>query len=189
MAALADAEPQVEIANMKSPFVRNVLRHASLIVSIACIGIPIGVSVVVLSTQIATYGVSLKLFASLGLVVALLFGIRYAVRRQSGARGEWPASWIVAVLAVGTVFLLTNQLLVRGIAVGIWDAEDSYYPFQVVVADHAKQGRLLHWDPWSSAGVPLGSNPEVGAYSPLNLAIGLLTGGTSLGFRLYWLLV
>lgn len=181
--------PWVENSNMKRPFVRYILGQVSLFACIACIGVPIAVSILVMSTQIATYGVPVKILVSLGLAVTLVLGSRYAIRSRNRARLEWPSSWVVAGLVVVAVFLLINHLLVRGIAVGIWDAEASYYPFQTLVADYARQGRLLHWDPWSSTGVPLGSDPEVGAFSPLNLAIGLLTGGTSLGFRFYWLLV
>ncbi|HTF38171.1 MAG TPA: hypothetical protein VK651_07665, partial [Blastocatellia bacterium] len=37
-------------------------------------------------------------------------------------------------------------------------------------------------------GLPLSGDPQVGAFSPVSLAIGFLTGGTSSGFKVYWLL-
>jgi hypothetical protein len=92
-------------------------------------------------------------------------------------------------LVVAAVFLLANQLIVRGVAVGIWDADGEMFPFQVLVSDFARAGRFLLWDPWSDGGLPLASDPSVGAFSPVNLGVGLLTGGTSLGFRVHWLFV
>ncbi|MGH9799148.1 MAG: hypothetical protein ACRD82_02195 [Blastocatellia bacterium] len=99
------------------------------------------------------------------------------------------SQWLLWLLAVTCVFLIANYKLVLGSAVGIWDANGAYYPYQVLVADHVRAGRLLHWDPWSNGGIPAGSDPQFGAFSPINLLIGLLTGGTSTGFMIYWLLL
>src|SRR5215203_2080347 len=97
--------------------------------------------------------------------------------------------WSTWALMVTVVFLLANQLLVRGVGVGKWDADGQFYPYYVLVADHARAARLVQWDPWSNAGLPMLGDPQVGAFSPINVALGLLTGGTSWGFRVYWLLV
>jgi hypothetical protein len=98
-------------------------------------------------------------------------------------------SWPLWLLVTSGLFLISNHLLVRGLAVGIWDVDGQYYPYQVLVADYARAGRFVHWDPWSNAGRPISGDPQVGAFSPLNFAIGFLTGGTSSGFILYWLLM
>ncbi|PYV81349.1 MAG: hypothetical protein DMG05_30145 [Acidobacteria bacterium] len=57
------------------------------------------------------------------------------------------------------------------------------------MSDYARAGRFVHWDPWSNAGRPISGDPQVGVFSPLNFAVGFLTGGTSSGFILYWLLM
>jgi hypothetical protein len=90
---------------------------------------------------------------------------------------------------VTVVFLAANQLLVRGIAVGTWDVDGQFYPYYVLVADHARAARFVQWDPWSNAGLASLGDPQVGAYSPVNFILGLITGGTSWGFRVYWLLI
>ena len=168
---------------------RDTTRKTILVVSLSSIALPIAVSIIVMSAQISTYGLPVRLLVSLGLVAALVLGSRYAARRRSGAGISWEYSWALAGLTVLAVFLLSNQLLVRGLAVGIWDAEGELYPFQALVSDFARSGRFLYWDPWSNGGIPLAGDPSVGAFSPLNLAVGVLTGGTSVGFRIYWLLV
>ena len=94
--------------------------------------------------------------------------------------------WIV-LLAL--VFVSINNLPVRGRAVPIWDARDSFFPFFVLVADHARAGRLVSWDPWSNAGLPRFSDPEFGAFSPFQIVAGLAFGGTTTGFLLYWLTI
>ncbi|MFY9611625.1 MAG: hypothetical protein WAU45_23805 [Blastocatellia bacterium] len=174
---------------MMAPFWRDLLRKTVLIGSLGSIGLALLVAILSLTAQIATYGLPVKLLVSLGLVVAVALGSRYAIRRRGGQVIRWEYSWWIAGLVVAAVFLLANQIILRGIAVGIWDAEGSFYPFQVLLADYAQQGRLLHWDPWSNGGLPLAMSPEVGAFSPVNLGVGLLTGGTSVGFRVYWLVV
>ncbi len=100
---------------------------------------------------------------------------------------EW--RWLLWLLLMTDVFLISNHLLVRGLAVGIWDINAAYYPYQTLVADHARSGQFLLWDPWSSGGLPAGGDPQFGAFSPVNLAIGLVAGGTSTGFLTYWLLM
>ncbi|HEX7185064.1 MAG TPA: hypothetical protein VF756_24765 [Thermoanaerobaculia bacterium] len=101
------------------------------------------------------------------------------------ARIRW--SWGLAVFVLTALFLLSNHLLIRGRAVGVWDADTQFFPYQVLVADSARAGRFLYWDPWSNAGLPVFGDPQVGLLSPVNRALGLLAGGTSAGFVLYWL--
>jgi hypothetical protein len=97
--------------------------------------------------------------------------------------------WSVWVLIVTIVFLAANHLLVRGVAIGRWDVDGQFFPYYVLVADHARAASLVQWDPWSSGGLPMLGDPQVGAFSPVNFVLGLITGGTSWGFRLYWLLL
>jgi hypothetical protein len=97
--------------------------------------------------------------------------------------------WPLWVLIISVAFLAANQLLVRGIAVGTWDADGQFYPYYVLVADHARAARFVTWDPWSNGGLPMLGDPQLGAFSPVNTLLGWLTGGTSAGFILYWLLL
>ena len=97
--------------------------------------------------------------------------------------------WRIAVGFLATVFLLLNHLLVQGVVTATSDADGYFYPYYVLVADFARAGRLLLWDPWSSGGLPILGDPQVGALSPLVLASGLLTGGSSRGFIFYWLAI
>ncbi|HEY3064994.1 MAG TPA: hypothetical protein VGL09_04340, partial [Methylomirabilota bacterium] len=100
-------------------------------------------------------------------------------------RHRW---WIVAGFTT-FVFLAANNLLVRGIAPGKWDVDGQFYPYFVLVADHARSARLVTWDPWTQGGLPAMGDPQLGALSPLTNAFGLVFGGTSRGFVAYWLFV
>jgi hypothetical protein len=146
--------------------------------------------------------VSVPLLASLGVVAAttaalLWRGGRFAdltardLPFTSPARDEQEllGSWRLWALIVTVVFLLANQLLVRGVAVGRWDVDGQFYPYYVLVADHARAARFVQWDPWTNGGLPALADPQIGAFSPLTTLLGLLTGGTSTGFTIYWLLV
>jgi hypothetical protein len=167
-------------------FWRNLITRATLICSLGFIGLPLIVALSVPIVQTATYGVSWKLLAFIGLVLG---GYRFAVRIRRPNPVQWERSWGMAALISASVFLFSNQLIVRGLAVGIWDADGEMFPFQALVSDFARAGKLIHWDPWSDGGIALASDPSVGAYSPLNVTVGLITGGTSTGFSIYWLFV
>jgi hypothetical protein len=127
----------------------------------------------------------------------LLWGARLThsqnERQPSGISllGDVPARfrWLLWSIILLLVFLAANQLLVRGVAVGTWDVDGQFYPYYVLVADHARALRFAHWDPWSNGGLPVLGDPQVGVFSPVNFGLGLITGGTSSGFRLYWLLL
>jgi hypothetical protein len=128
----------------------------------------------------------------------LLLGRAY---RKQEARGDVTAfaafvrasfatyQWWWCLLLVTDVFILSNHLLVRGLAFGLWDVDNAYYPYQALVADFARAGRLVQWDPWSNGGFPMGSDPQVGAYSPVSVLLGLLTGSGLAAFTFYWLLM
>src|SRR5262249_21419052 len=101
-----------------------------------------------------------------GAAILLSLGIGYFWRRKDQGAAIFAfyarealggRQWWMWLLIVTAVFLISNHLLVRGLAVGVWDVNDSYYPYQVLVADFARAGRLLQWDPWSNGGMPLGS--------------------------------
>lgn len=94
----------------------------------------------------------------------------------------------LAMLFLVASFLLANRGLVVGKDLPRWDAASYYAPMFGLVADHARAGRLLLWDPWINAGSPDGADPQAGAFSPLVVSVGLVAGGGVGGFRAYWLL-
>jgi hypothetical protein len=172
------------------------IRSAILFAAISSIGFPLFVSVFLLTNQMG--GVIFAIIAALvfGAVLALILIIHGLLHDGAikPAISSFPSTafikfrWLTWILITALVFLISNHLLVRGLAVGIWDTDGQYYPYQVLVADFARIGRFIHWDPWSAGGLPLLGDPQVGAFSPINFAIGLLAGGTSWGFKCYWLL-
>jgi hypothetical protein len=92
-------------------------------------------------------------------------------------------------MALLLLFLALNAPLVTGHAMPLWDADAQFAPHYTLVADYARAGRVLLWNPWTNAGSPDFAEPQLGTLSPLVVAMGALTGGTSLGFRWYWLSV
>jgi len=99
--------------------------------------------------------------------------VRRAV--QSGGMVPWVALWTV-------LFVLVNRAPILGRAMPIWDARDSFFPFYVLTADHIRAGRIVSWDVWSNAGLPRLGDPEFGAVWPLQLLVGVIFGGTPMGF-------
>ena len=100
-----------------------------------------------------------------------------------------PISWWPVAAGLILVFLLGNYPLLSGREALIWDAEDLFAPAYTLVADHARAGRVVLWDPWIAGGAPDYAEPELGATSPIQFGLGALTGGTESGFRLYFLLI
>jgi branched-subunit amino acid transport protein len=93
------------------------------------------------------------------------------------------------VLLVCALFLIVNYRIVLGRVAPVWDADTFFCPYYMLVADYARSGSLLLWNPWTNAGSPDFCEPQVGAFSPLTLALGLITGGSEHGFLAYWLVV
>ena len=102
---------------------------------------------------------------------------------------EFQFSWGVTALFLLGIFLLCNVGLFTGATTPKWDAWQFYTPEFTLVADYARAGRFLLWDPWENAGSPDHANPQVGAASPIVVAIGAIAGGTSRGFRVYWFVI
>jgi hypothetical protein len=105
------------------------------------------------------------------------------------SRSHKRSSSFVAAALLGVVLLGANHELTMGQAVPKWDADMFFAPFQMLVADHARAGKFLLWDPWVSGGSPDYAEPQIGAFSPLAIGVGLVTGGTELSFRVYWLII
>lgn len=91
-------------------------------------------------------------------------------------------------LLLGTLLLVLGNLdLISGRRYPRWDNANFYGPVQILLADHARAGEFLRWDPWINGGRPDLADPQVGAFSPLNVGIGLFTGGSLGGFVFLWL--
>jgi hypothetical protein len=103
--------------------------------------------------------------------------------------GIYQRSWAVAAFGLALVFFIANFNLIVGRQAPIWDAEDYFAPAFTMIADHARAGRIVLWNPWESGGTPEYAEPELGTTSPLQIGIGFITGGTFKGFRLYYLLI
>ena len=98
-------------------------------------------------------------------------------------------AWWLAALLLAIVFGTANFGLVDGRAAPIWDAEGFFAPAFTLIADHARAGRIVLWNPWQSGGSPEYAEPELGAVSPIAVLVGAITGGVESGFRTYWLLI
>ncbi|HEX3315788.1 MAG TPA: hypothetical protein VHR72_12885 [Gemmataceae bacterium] len=98
----------------------------------------------------------------------------------------WALAGITLLIVVAYRELWTGTAAIR------FDADDLFAPYFLLIADHVRQGRLLLWDPWTFAGVPVTAYPELGSFSPLVCLFGLV-GGAHLGtfvaycFLLIWL--
>jgi hypothetical protein len=107
----------------------------------------------------------------------------------NAARRTNRLQWTVAVLLLAAVLLAANRRLVSGVDCPKWDADMFFAPFQMLVADHARAGTFLLWNPWLNGGSPDYAEPQIGSFSPFAVILGLLTGGTEAGFRVYWLTI
>src|SRR5215213_3294156 len=86
--------------------------------------------------------------------------------------------YIAAAALLGLVLLGANYKVTLGIAVPKWDADQLFAPYEMLVADHARAGRFLLWDPWVGGGSPDYAEPQVPSFSPLAVGVGFLIGGT-----------
>jgi hypothetical protein len=110
-------------------------------------------------------------------------------QRLIGLRRLRISGWLLVGLFLTSVFLINNRELVSGARVQIWDAWSFYTPAFSLVADHARSGRLLLWDPWLAGGTPDFADPQVAAASPIAIMAGAIGGGNSTAFRIYWLFI
>lgn len=97
--------------------------------------------------------------------------------------------WLLAALLLAIVFLISNLQIVDGRGAPIWDAGELLAPAFTLIADHARAGRIVLWNPWVSGGSPDYAEPNFGVVSPVTIFVGAITGGTESGFRVYWLLI
>src|SRR5215813_9033138 len=98
-------------------------------------------------------------------------------------------AWRVSAGVLLCIFLIGNFPLVTGKEAPIWDAESFFAPAFTLIADHARVGRIVLWNPWQSGGSPDFAEPELGNASPITVFLAAVGGGTEGGFRLYWLVI
>jgi hypothetical protein len=98
-------------------------------------------------------------------------------------------AWVFATLLIAVILLAANYPLVRGSAAGIWDTRDLFEPTYMLIAEYARAGRWLDWNPWSDGGAPTYADPQLGALSPLTVGMGCILGGTGASYVAYWLLL
>ncbi len=98
------------------------------------------------------------------------------------------ARW-ASLFCIPAVLAVVYGLLVWQDRVLLFDALNLFTPYFSLVADYARSGELLLWNPWSNCGSPDAAYVEMGSYCPLTIAVGWLTGGGLSGFVVYWLLV
>jgi hypothetical protein len=110
-------------------------------------------------------------------------------QQLAGSRRFRISGWLLAGLLLTILFLIINRELISGARVQIWDASVYYTPAFSLVADHARVGRLLLWDPWLAGGTPDFADPQVAAASPIAIIVGAIGGGNSTAFRVYWLFI
>lgn len=117
-------------------------------------------------------------------------GIATATASQlTASRVKAQPAWILAGALLAAVVLVGCLPLLAGKASPLWDACDYFGPLFSLVADHAKSGRLMLWDPWINGGSPDFAEPQVGTASPVLLAFALLSSNPFHGFIAYWLVV
>lgn len=97
--------------------------------------------------------------------------------------------WLLTAAFLAAAFFVGNHRIVTGRDGPIWDAYAFFAPQYTLVADHARSGRLLVWNPWASGGEPDFADPQIGAASPIAVLMGAVTGGTETGFRWYWIVI
>ena len=97
--------------------------------------------------------------------------------------------WVLAGCFVAFIVLAGCLPVLVGKAVPLWDARDYFGPLFSLVADHAKSGRLMLWDPWINGGSPDFAEPQLGSASPGLLAFALFCPSPFSGFIAYWIAV
>jgi hypothetical protein len=95
--------------------------------------------------------------------------------------------YILASLWLVAAFAAANRKFLLGEYYPLWDADGLFGPYFMLIADLARQGRLLWWNPWASGGQPDFIDPQYGAHSPVVLTLAWLFGPTVRGFICYWL--
>ena len=98
------------------------------------------------------------------------------------------ATALVLAITLVALFVASFDLCVGKVVVP-WDAHDFFTPYFMGLADFTRAGKLMLWNPFLVGGIPDFVEPQLGAFSPIMLLVGLVFGGSLLGFRIYFLTV
>jgi hypothetical protein len=94
--------------------------------------------------------------------------------------------YLIAVVALIAVFACAMRQFLLGEAFPIWDADGLFGPYYMLIADFARHGKLLWWNPWANGGEPDFMDLQYGAHSPVVLIMAWLFGPSVRGFLAYW---
>ena len=94
--------------------------------------------------------------------------------------------FLAAAGALIAVFAWAMRGFLAGEAFPIWDADGLFGPYYMLIADFARHGRLLWWNPWANGGQPDFMDLQYGAHSPVVLILAWLFGPSVRGFIAYW---
>src|SRR4051794_17768288 len=97
--------------------------------------------------------------------------------------------WRHAVLLLIAFFAVGNWRLLTGQAIEKWDAYDLATPGYSLLADFARAGRFLYWNPWLAGGSPDFAVAGSGSFSPDLLLFAALTGPGGAAYEAYWLTI
>lgn len=90
---------------------------------------------------------------------------------------------------IAGIVALAIEPLIAGEAVPHWDANLCFAPYDTLIADFARHGQLVTWNPWVLGGIPDFAEPQLGTLSPISVIVGFITGGGLSGFAVHWGLV
>jgi len=108
---------------------------------------------------------------------------------REGRRWVSVTRWGAAAGLLVGLLLVSNHELIVDRAVPLWDAQTQFSPYFTLVADFARAGQLLVWNPLVNCGSPDFVESQFGAMSPFTVALAFVTGGGSVGFTVYWLAI
>ncbi|HEX7506194.1 MAG TPA: hypothetical protein VF550_05440 [Polyangia bacterium] len=97
--------------------------------------------------------------------------------------------YLAATAALIAVFAWALRKFLIGEAFPIWDADGLFGPYYMLIADFARHGKLLWWNPWANGGQPDFMDLQYGAHSPVVFVMGWLFGPSVRGFIAYWLTI
>lgn len=106
---------------------------------------------------------------------------------SEGRGGKTEARWRFAAFLIVALLFGANYHLLTARAAPLWDARTQFAPYFTLIADFARTGQLLVWNPFVNCGSPDFIETQFGALSPITVGFGLLTAGSSAGYAAYWL--
>ncbi|MGI9088588.1 MAG: hypothetical protein ACR2HH_12745 [Chthoniobacterales bacterium] len=97
--------------------------------------------------------------------------------------------WPHAALILLAIFLAANWQILAGRVFERWDAYVLGAPAYSLLADFARSGRIVYWDPWIAGGSPDFAIVGSAVFSPEVLLFALITGMGHHAYLAFWLIV